>query len=186
MWTWVRGSQILTEKTRREAVPLAELTEMLRARPPHRVPGTAIFLTSDVDMAPVALMHNLKHNKVLHEKNLIATVRIAETPRVADSHRIEIKPINDVFKQLVINYGFMERPNLPKALALCRKQGLKFDIMATSFFLGRRSVVPAAQTAMPLWQDKLYIYLLKNAANPTDFFRIPPGRVVELGAQVSV
>ena len=186
MWTWVRGSQILTDKTRREAVPLADLTEMLRARPPHRVPGTAIFLTSDVDMAPVALMHNLKHNKVLHEKNLIATVRIAETPRVPESKRIELVPINDVFKQLVINYGFMERPNLPKALALCRKQGVKFDIMATSFFLGRRSVVPATQTAMPLWQDKLYIYLLKNAANPTDFFRIPPGRVVELGAQITV
>ena len=186
MWTWVRGSQILTDKTRREAVPLADLTEMLRARPPHRVPGTAIFLTSDVDMAPVALMHNLKHNKVLHEKNLIATVRIAETPRVPESQRIELVPINDVFKQLVINYGFMERPNLPKALALCRKQGVKFDIMATSFFLGRRSVVPAAQTAMPLWQDKLYIYLLKNAANPTDFFRIPAGRVVELGAQITV
>jgi KUP system potassium uptake protein len=186
MWTWVRGSQILTEKTRREAVPLADLTEMLRARPPHRVPGTAIFLTSDVDMAPVALMHNLKHNKVLHEKNLIATVRIAETPRVPEAKRIELTPINDVFKKLVINYGFMERPNLPKALALCRKQGVKFDIMATSFFLGRRSVVPASQTAMPLWQDKLYIYLLKNAANPTDFFRIPPGRVVELGAQITV
>jgi KUP system potassium uptake protein len=186
MWTWVRGSQILTEKTRREAVPLTDLIEMLRARPPHRVPGTAIFLTSDVEMAPVALMHNLKHNKVLHEKNLIATVRIAETPRVSEAHRIEITPINDVFKTLIINYGFMERPNLPKALALCRKQGVKFDIMATSFFLGRRSVVPAAQTAMPMWQDKLYIYLLKNAANPTEFFRIPPGRVVELGAQVSV
>jgi KUP system potassium uptake protein len=186
MWTWVRGSQILTEKTRREAVPLADLIEMMRARPPHRVPGTAIFLTSDVEMAPVALMHNLKHNKVLHEKNLIATVRIAETPRVPEAQRIQITPINETFKTLVINYGFMERPNLPKALALCRKQGVKFDIMATSFFLGRRSVVPAAQTAMPLWQDKLYIYLLKNAANPTDFFRIPPGRVVELGAQVSV
>jgi KUP system potassium uptake protein len=186
MWTWVRGSQILTDKTRREAVPLADLTEMLRARPPHRVPGTAIFLTSDVDMAPVALMHNLKHNKVLHEKNLIATVRIAETPRVPEAQRIELTPINDVFKKLVINYGFMERPNLPKALALCRKQGVKFDIMATSFFLGRRSVVPATQTAMPMWQDKLYIYMLKNAANPTDFFRIPPGRVVELGAQITV
>ena len=96
------------------------------------MPGTAIFLTSDVEMAPVALMHNLKHNKVLHEKNLIATVRIAETPRVPESKRIELVPINDVFKQLVINYGFMERPNLPKALALCRKQGVKFDIMATS------------------------------------------------------
>ncbi len=186
MYTWVRGTQILTDKTRRESVPVTELIEMLRARQPHRVPGTAIFLTSDPDTAPVALMHNLKHNKVLHEKNIIATVQIAETPRVPESERIQITPFSDDFKRLVIHYGFMETPNVPKALGLCRKQGIKFDIMATSFFLGRRSVVPAAQTAMPLWQDKLFIFLLKNGTNPTEFFKIPAGRVVELGAQVSV
>ena len=186
MYTWVRGTQVLTEKTRRESVPVIELIEMLRARQPHRVPGTAIFLTSDPDTAPVALMHNLKHNKVLHEKNVIATVRIAETPRVPEADRVVITPFNDDFKKLIINYGFMETPNVPKALGLCRRQGLKFDIMATSFFLGRRSVVPAAQAAMPLWQDKLFIFLLKNGANPTDFFKIPAGRVVELGAQVSI
>ncbi len=186
MYTWVRGTQVLTEKTRRESVPVTELIEMLRARQPHRVPGTAIFLTSDPDTAPVALMHNLKHNKVLHEKNVIATVRIAETPRVGEANRVEISTFNADFRRLVIHYGFMETPNVPKALGLCRKQGLKFDIMATSFFLGRRSVVPAAQTAMPLWQDKLFIFLLKNGSNPTEFFKIPAGRVVELGAQVSV
>jgi KUP system potassium uptake protein len=186
MYTWVRGTQVLTDKTRRDSVPVTELIEMLRARAPHRVPGTAIFLTSDPDTAPVALMHNLKHNKVLHEKNIIATVHIAETPRVADAERVVITPFNEDFKKLVINYGFMETPNVPKALGLCRKQGVKFDIMATSFFLGRRSVVPAAQAAMPLWQDKLFIFLLKNGANPTDFFKIPAGRVVELGAQVSI
>ncbi|MGC1301045.1 MAG: potassium transporter Kup [Caulobacteraceae bacterium] len=186
MYTWVRGTQILTEKTRRESVPVTELIEMLRARQPHRVPGTAIFLTSDPDTAPVALMHNLKHNKVLHEKNIIATVQIAETPRVPESERIRITPFSDDFKKLVIHYGFMETPNVPKALGLCRKQGVKFDIMATSFFLGRRSVVPAAQAAMPLWQDRLFIFLLKNGTNPTEFFKIPAGRVVELGAQVSV
>ena len=186
MATWVRGVQILTEKSRRDSVSLAELTDILKARAPHRVPGAAIFLTSDPDMAPVALMHNLKHNKVLHEKNVILTVRTTETPRVDDMDRLEIQPINDDFKKLVVHYGFMESPNLPKALALCRKQGLKFDIMATSFFLGRRSVVPSAHSGMPLWQDKLFIYLMKNAANPTEFFKIPPGRVVELGAQVTV
>jgi KUP system potassium uptake protein len=186
MSTWMRGSQILTAKTRRDSVPLAELIEMLRARQPHRVPGTAVFLTSDLDTAPVALMHNLKHNKVLHEHNVIATVRIAETPRVAEADRVTILPINDDFKKLVINYGFMETPNVPKALGVCRKQGLKFDIMSTSFILGRRSVVPSAQSGMPLWQDKLFIFLLKNATNPTEFFKIPAGRVVELGAQVSV
>ena len=186
MYTWVRGTQVLTEKTRRDSVPVTELIDMLRARAPHRVPGTAVFLTSDPDIAPVALMHNLKHNKVLHEKNVIATVRIAETPRVAEADRIRITPFNEDFKKLVISYGFMETPNVPKALGLCRKQGIKFDIMATSFFLGRRSVVPAAQAAMPLWQDKLFIFLLKNGANPTDFFKIPAGRVVELGAQISI
>jgi KUP system potassium uptake protein len=113
-------------------------------------------------------------------------VRTAETPRVDDDARLEIQTINDDFKKVVVYYGFMESPNLPKALALCRKQGLKFDIMATSFFLGRRSVVPSAHSGMPLWQDKVFIYLMKNAANPTEFFKIPPGRVVELGAQVTV
>jgi KUP system potassium uptake protein len=186
MWTWTEGNQILSEKTRRDSVPLADLLEMLRARPPHRAPGTAIFLTSDVDTAPVALMHNLKHNKVLHEKNVLLTVLTAETPRVREEDRIRIEPVNDDFTKLYLTYGFMESPNVPKALGLCRKHGLKFDIMSTSFFLGRRSVVPSAQAGMPLWRDRLYIYMLKNAANPTEFFRIPPGRVVELGAQVTV
>ena len=186
MLTWTRGAQILTEKTRRDSVPLVELSEILRARAPYRAPGTAIFLTSDPEMAPVALMHNLKHNKVLHEKNIILTLHTAETPRVNDDKRVRIEPINEDFKRVIVTYGFMETPNVPRALALCRKLGLKFDIMATSFFLGRRSVVPSAQSGMPLWQDKLFIFLMKNAANPTDFYKIPPGRVVEMGAQVTV
>ena len=186
MWTWVRGTQILTTKTRKDSLPLVDLIEMLKARPPHRAPGTAIFLTSDPDVAPVALMHNLKHNKVLHEKNIILTVRTTERPRVPDDQRISMEPISDDFKKLTISYGFMEQPNVPKALGLCRKQGLKFDIMSTSFFLGRRSVIATATRGMPLWQDKLFIFLTRNAANPTDFFHIPPGRVVELGAQVAV
>jgi KUP system potassium uptake protein len=186
MWTWVRGTQILTEKTRKDSLPLTDLIEMLKARPPHRAPGTAIFLTSDPEVAPVALMHNLKHNKVLHEKNVILTVHTADRPRVSDSQRVTMEPISDDFKRLTITYGFMETPNVPRALGLCRKQGLKFDIMSTSFFLGRRSVVASARQGMPLWQDKLFIFLMRNAANPTDFFHIPPGRVVELGTQVSV
>jgi KUP system potassium uptake protein len=187
MWTWTRGAQILTDKTRRDSVPLVDLMEILRARAPHRAPGTAIFLTSDPDMTPVALMHNLKHNKVLHERNVVLTVRTAETPRVADEDRVRTQAINADFKKVEIFYGFMESPNVPKALAILRKQqGLKFDIMATSFFLGRRSIVPSANSGMPLWQDRIFIFLMKNATNPTDFFKIPPGRVVELGAQVTV
>ena len=186
MWTWTRGAAILADKSRRESMPLGELVDILKARVPHRSPGTAIFLTSDPDTAPVALMHNLKHNKVLHEKNIVLTLHTAETPRVRDDDRITIVPVNEDFKKVIIGYGFMESPNIPKALGLCRKQGLKFDIMATSFFLGRRSVVPSAQSGMPLWQDKLFIFLMKNAANPTDFYKIPPGRVVEMGTQVTV
>ena len=186
MLTWHRGTQLLFDKTRRDSVPLKDLAEILRNRAPHRVAGTAIFLTADPDVAPVALMHNLKHNKVLHEKNVILTVETAETPRVKEDDRLKIEPVSADFTKVTLTYGFMESPNLPRGLALCRKQGLKFDIMATSFFLGRRSVVAAAQSGMPLWQDKLFIFLTKNATNPTDFFSIPPGRVVELGTQVTV
>ena len=186
MWTWSKGIRILTEKTRAESVPLSDLIASLTARPPHRAPGTAMFLTANPDLAPVALMHNLKHNKVLHQQNVILTVSTAETPRVAEDKRIRIEPIGGDFKRLTLSYGFMETPNLPKTLAKCKKQGLKFDIMSTSFFLGRRSIVPDAKSGMPLWQDRIFIFLMKNAANPTDFFHIPPGRVVELGAQVTV
>jgi KUP system potassium uptake protein len=186
MLTWNRGTQLLAEKTRRDSVPLADLADILHNRAPHRVAGTAVFLTSDPDVAPVALMHNLKHNKVLHEKNVILTVVTADTPRVRDEDRVKIDMVTGDFTKVTITYGFMESPNLPAALALCRKQGLKFDIMTTSFFLGRRSVVPSAQSGMPLWQDKLFIFLMKNAANPTDFYKIPPGRVVELGTQVTI
>jgi KUP system potassium uptake protein len=186
MWTWARGVQILSEKARRDSLPLVDLIEMLHARPPYRAPGTAMFLTSDPDVAPVALMHNLKHNKMLHAKNVILTVATVETPRVADADRISVEIVNEDFTKVLIRYGFMESPNLPRALQLCRKQGLKFDIMSTSFFLGRRTVVASAQSGMPLWQDKLFIALMRNGANPTDFFKIPPGRVVELGTQVSV
>ncbi|HEY2661146.1 MAG TPA: potassium transporter Kup [Caulobacteraceae bacterium] len=186
MWTWSRGSHILSEKVRRDSLPLCDLIDMLRARPPHRSPGTAMYLTADADMTPVALMHNLKHNKVLHQHNVIVTVRTADIPLVAACDRIGIEKINDDFKKLTLSYGFMESPNLPKALQQCKKQGLKFDIMTTSFFLGRRSLVMAEHSGMPVWQDKLFIFLTKNSANPTDFFKIPPGRVVELGAQVTV
>ncbi len=186
MFTWVKGTRILFEKTRKIDVPLLELVGMLEKSPPHRVKGTAVFLTSDPDTAPAALLHNLKHNKVLHEKNVILTVRSEDIPRVEDEDRVAIEHVGDSFWRIRLSYGYMETPNIPRGLAILRKQGFKFDIMATSFFLSRRSIRPASQSGMPLWQDKLFISLAKSASDATDFFQIPTGRVVEVGTQVTV
>jgi len=186
MWTWVRGPRILFEKSRKTDVPLSELIAMLEKSPPHRVKGTAVFLTSDPATAPTALLHNLKHNKVLHEKNVVMTVRSVDVPRVSADERVTIAPLGDSFWRVTATYGYMETPNIPRGLALLRKLGFKFDIMATSFFLSRRSIRPAARSGMPLWQDKLFIALARSASDATDFFQIPTGRVVEVGTQVTV
>ena len=186
MWTWVRGSAILFAKTRKIDVPLNELIGMLEKNPPHRVKGTAVFFTSDPHTAPSSLLHNLKHNKVLHEKNVVLTVRTADTPRVSNSERVAVEHLTDSFWRIEMKFGYMEMPNVPRGLAILRKLGFKFDIMSTSFFLSRRSIRPASQSGMPLWQDKLFIALARNASDATDFFQIPTGRVVEVGTQVSV
>jgi KUP system potassium uptake protein len=186
MLTWRRGTRILFDKTRKVDVPLLELIEMLQKSQPHRVKGTAVFMTSDPDTTPAALLHNLKHNKILHEKNVVLTVRTADAPRVPDDERVRIEPLGDSFWQVTMTYGYMEPPNIPLGLALLRKQGFKFDIMATSFFVSRRSIRPSVHGGMPLWQDKLFITLAKSASNATDFFQIPTGRVVEVGTQVTV
>jgi KUP system potassium uptake protein len=186
MWTWVKGTAILFAKTRKTDVPLGELLQMLQKSPPHKVKGTAVFLTSMPDFAPSALLHNLKHNKVLHEKNIILTVRSEDTPRVDEDARVHVEPLGEGFWKVEMAFGYMETPNVPRGLAILRKLGLKFDIMATSFFLSRRSIRPAAQSGMPIWQDRVFISLAKNANDATDFFQIPTGRVVEVGTQVTV
>src|SRR5437588_2510043 len=184
--TWQRGSRILVQKTRRIEVPIDALIRSLEKRPPHIVPGTAVFLTSDPDFAPASLLHNLKHNKVLHEQNIILTIVTANTPRTDPDDRVEISPISERFTRVELRFGFMEEPNVPKALAVARKQGLHFDIMSTSFFLSRRSLKASASSGMPAWQDRLFIGLARSANDATDFFQIPTGRVVEVGTQVAV
>ena len=159
---------------------------MLAKSKPTRVPGTAIFLTSDPNVAPTALMHNLKHNKVLHERVLVICVNSEDLPRIAPERRFEIEKLSDDFTRITLRYGFMESPRVPAALAAMRKVGLKYDIMTTSFFLGRRSIKESATSEMPVWQDKLYVALTKQSANATDFFSIPSDRVVELGARVTI
>jgi KUP system potassium uptake protein len=186
MGTWMKGTRILFEKTRKTDVPLAELVGMLERSPPHRVKGTAVFLTSDPATAPSALLHNLKHNKVLHERNVVLTIRSMDTPRVPPEDRITIEQLSDAFWRVQMMFGYMETPNIPRSMALLRKLGFKFDIMGTSFFLSRRSIRPAVRSSMPMWQDKLFIALARSASDATDFFQIPTGRVVEVGTQVTV
>jgi KUP system potassium uptake protein len=186
MWTWVKGSRLLSEKTRKSHVALTGLVASLERRPPLRVPGTAVFLTTDAETAPSALLHNLKHNKVLHEKNVIVTVASTDEPRVPDDQRAIVECLTPSFMRVKLTFGYMESPNVPRGLAMARKQGLSFDIMSTSFFLSRRSLKPAAEPGLPLWEDHLFIVLSKTASDATDFFQIPAGRVVEVGTQITL
>lgn len=186
MATWVRGSRLLFEKTRKNEVPLDFLADNLAQKPPYLVDGTAVFLTGDPLSAPTALMHSLKHYKVLHRQNVVLSVVTAQEPTVPDSERVSIEKLNDLFMRVRLTFGYMEHPNVPKALAICRKQGWKFDIMTTSFFLSRRSLKPSPNSGMPLWQDRLFIMLARTAADATEYFQIPTGRVVEVGTQVAI
>ncbi len=165
---------------------MKDLIKMLEKSKPVRVPGTAIFLTSDPSVAPSSLMHNLKHNKVLHERVVIMSVKTETAPRVPPSARFEVEKLSPDFLGVTLHFGYMESPRIPHALALMRKAGWKFDIMTTSFFVGRRTLKAATNSDMPTWQDKLFIALAKQATNAPDFFHIPSDRVVELGAQMKV
>ena len=144
--TWRRGTGMLVKKTRRTEVPI-DTVRSLEKKPPHIVPGTAIFLTSDPDFAPTSLLHNLKHNKALHEHNVILTIITADTPRVPEEERMQITPLSAHFARVALKFGYMEAPNVPKALAVARKLGWQFDIMSTSFFLSRRSLIPTGRVA---------------------------------------
>jgi KUP system potassium uptake protein len=186
MYTWRRGTRLLIDKTRRLETPLDSLVAMLEKKPPQRVPGTAVFLTSDPQSAPTALLHSLKHYKVLHEKNVILSIETEHTPRVPVEERVRIEPVGQTFSRVTLRFGYMETPNVPRALAIARKLGWQFDIMSTSFFLSRRSLRPAVRSGMPLWQDRLYIKLARAANDATDYFQIPTGRVVEVGTQVTI
>ena len=185
MWTWLRGSALLHEQTRRD-VSLAQLLATLEITPPRRVRGTAIFLTADPHGAPSALLHNLKHNQVLHERIILLSVRTVPTPLAADDERVSIETVRPDLDIVTLRFGFMETPNVIRGLTEARAHGLHFDIMTTSFFLSRRSLVPTANSGMPRWQDLLFIFLARNAASATEFFHIPSARVVELGAQVAI
>jgi KUP system potassium uptake protein len=145
-----------------------------------------VFLTSDPKSAPTALLHSLKHYKVLHEHNVILSVETTHTPRVDSDKRVRIESVGSTFLRVLLRFGYMETPNIPRSLAIARKLGWQFDIMSTSFFLSRRSLRPATHSGMPRWQDRLFISLARSANDATDYFQIPTDRVVEVGTQVTV
>jgi KUP system potassium uptake protein len=186
MQTWISGRKLLSDRTKADDVPLDFLLDNLMKKKPTTVPGTAIFLTSEVEGAPTALLHSLKHYKVLHEHNVILSVVTSSSPIVPDDEKVHFESFNPLFSRAVITFGYMETPNIPKALALARKLGWKFDIMSTSFFLSRRTIKPSVKGGMPLWQDRVFIALARNASNATEYFQLPTGRVVELGIQVTI
>lgn len=186
MWTWVRGTAHVKRKSRANSIEFDSLLAMLEKSHPVDVPGTAIFLTADPDMAPPALLHNLKHNRVLHKQNFIVTVTVAPVPEVTEAGRVLVEKVNSRFTKINLTFGYMDDQNVPRALALARKQGEKFDIMTTSFFLNHRSFRSAPNEGLPRWQERLFIGMARGATNATEFYRLPTNRVLELGQQLTI
>jgi KUP system potassium uptake protein len=186
MLTWRRGAAVLAEKARRQEVPLHSFVQSLERRPPVRAKGTAVFLTADLEHVPASLLHNLKHNKVLHEHNLIVRVLTEDTPRWDPARRVEAEKLTEDFWLVRIHFGFMEKPDVPRALVGFDGFGWKFDLMSSSFFISRRVLRPASQSRMPRWQEILFIRLARNASDASEHFGIPSGRTIELGTQVAV
>jgi KUP system potassium uptake protein len=187
IYTWVRGRSIVRAFEERQSVPLADLAAALAKRPPERVEGTAVFLTANPHSAPGALLHNLKHNKVLHERNLVVSIRTTDRPVAADEDRVKLERVDDNFAIVMLTYGFMETPDVPADLGFQAAAAKKvLNPAKTSYFIGRNTLKPSAKEGMPLWQDHLFMFLQRNASDPTDFLKIPPGKVLELGEQVMV
>ena len=180
------GRAVLFRLTRKSEMSLPKLVESLARSDKQFVPGTAVFLTSDSETAPTSLLHSLKHYKVLHELNIVLTVETESQPVVPDDERVAIKRYNDWLFLVTVRYGFMEDPNIPKALATCRDKGLVYNPMETSYFLSRRSLIASRKVGMAVWRDRLFIAMARNAADASSFFRLPTGRVVEIGTQIEV
>jgi KUP system potassium uptake protein len=184
--TWKRGRAILMKRLADDAMPLDLFIQSVEASPPTRVEGTAIFLTSSLNSVPHALLHNLKHNKVLHERIVFLTVVTGDVPTVPDGERYEAKPLGCDFFQIVAHYGFKDDPDIPELLDECGRRGFVFDMMETSFFVSRETLIPTVAPGMAMWRERLFVSMSKNATKASDFFRIPSNRVVELGTQVEL
>ncbi|WP_085033686.1 potassium transporter Kup [Ensifer aridi] len=189
MWTWRKGVRLLREKTTRSEVPLNQFIAAIGRKSEHApvlVPGTAIFLTATPDTTPAVLLNNIKHNHVLHQHNVVMSVKTARVPYVPEEDRYSLTRLSDRFSRLEVRFGFMDDQNVSRALARCRKEGFKFEIMTTSFYLGRRKLLADPNSDMPKWQDRLFMAMAGSATDPTAYFHLPANRVVELGEQVII
>ncbi|MEY4426523.1 MAG: hypothetical protein RL535_821 [Pseudomonadota bacterium] len=186
MLTWKQGRRMLAEKQKIEAIPLKDFLESVFVSPPSRVEGTAVFLTSDKGTVPNALLHNLKHNKVLHEKNLFVTVRSHEVPWIGMAKRLEVEPLGHHCWQVVLHYGFKNDPDVPAALEQMKNRGCEMEQMMTSYFLSRDTVVPTLGEGMAPWREKLFAQMHHNASGAADFLNLPTNSVVELGSKIEI
>jgi len=186
MTTWHRGRALLFKRIYSEAIARDPFIMSIGAHPPTIVPGTAVFMTPSQAGVPQALMHNLKHNKVLHERIILATVKIHDIPHVPEAERVAVEHLPYVFHGVVLNYGFKDDPDLPRDLMLCAKYGLELDMKDVSFFIGRDTLIPRLNSEMAFWREKLFVAMFRNADPITNYFKLPPNRVVELGAQITL
>jgi KUP system potassium uptake protein len=184
--TWKRGRAILQERVLQETMPIDLFVSSVQAAPPVRVPGTAVFLTSTEGRVPAALLHNLKHNKVLHERVVLLTLKTRDVPVVPLAERLRIEDLGCNFRQIEGYYGFMEDQDIPTLLEECGRRGAAFDMMDTSFFVSRETLIPTVAPGMALWREKLFVSMFKNATKAIEYFNIPTNRVVELGTQVEL
>jgi KUP system potassium uptake protein len=186
MTTWRRGRDLVMRQIKRAGLAIEPFVTSIKSHPPLRVPGTAIFMTANQGAVPNALLHNLKHNKVLHERNVLLTVETLDVPKVDAGEHVEIETLSDDFFKVVLRYGFAEDQNVPQQLMAISECGLPFDMMDTTFFLSRESIVATDNRGMPLWRDKLFAFLQRNALPATAYFEIPGNRLIELGTQVEI
>jgi KUP system potassium uptake protein len=184
--TWRRGRALLMRRLAPGAIAVEPFIQSISLHPPARVPGTAVFLTAATEGVPHALLHNLNHNKVLHERIVLLTVQSMDIPHVGDEERLEVQELASGFYRMIVKYGFKDTPDVPAALELAGKHGLEFSMMETSFFLSRQTLVPISGEGMPLWREKLFAAMARNASSATVFFNIPANRVVELGTRIEI
>jgi len=186
MLTWKQGRNLMNEALQTHAIPLKDFLQNLFVDPPTRVPGTAVFLRSESDGVPHALLHNLTHNKVIHEQIIFLTVQNADVPTVPDDSRVEVVPLGNQCFQVNVLYGFKETRDIPKVLELCRTKGIDCEGLSTSYFISRQTIVPTFGAGMSMWRERIFAAMSRNARGAADYYQIPANRVIELGTQVEI